>query len=119
MTDKSDIQKALATAIGSSLALLRKRASLTQSELAEKVEVDTETVSRFERGATMPSLVTLQMLADALGTTMADLIGESSPMPNDQARVISGLLSELKSDDRLLVTGMIKELCCRLRQASS
>ena len=115
MTDKSDIQKALTRKIGTNLCALRKRTGWTQGELAEKVGVDTETISRFERGATMPSLVTLQMLAVALDTTMAELIGESSPMPNDQAKIISAWLSGLKTEDRAFMMDMLKQWCAQLR----
>lgn len=116
MINKNDIQKALATKIGISLCNLRKRKGWTQGKLAEKVGVDTETISRFERGATMPSLVTLQSLAVVLDTAMADLIGESSPMPNDQTRIVCSWLSGLKSADRELVMDMLKQWCSRLRQ---
>ena len=114
MTDKSDLQKALARKIGTSLSVLRKSARLTQGELAESVGVDTETISRFERGATTPSLLTLQMLAVALNTTMAELIGESSPMPNDQARTVVAWFGDLESDDRAFVMGMLKQWCVQL-----
>lgn len=115
MIHKNDLQKALARKIGISISVLRKRAGMTQGELAEKVGVDTETVSRFERGATTPSLITLQLLAAALDTTMADLIGESSPMPNDQARTVVAWLGDLKSDDRAFAMGMLKLWCDQLR----
>lgn len=116
MTGKSDIQKTLALKIGSYLSACRKREGVTQGELAERIGVDTETVSRFERGVTMPSLATLQMLAVALNTTMADLVGESSPMPNDQAKLISSWLVQLSAEDREMLMGMLKVWATRLRQ---
>jgi len=116
MTGKSDIQKTLALKIGACLSACRKREGVTQGELAERIGVDTETVSRFERGVTMPSLATLQMLAVALNTTMADLVGESSPMPNDQAKLISSWLVQLSAEDREMLMGMLKVWATRLRQ---
>jgi len=116
MTEKSDLQKALVRKIGTSLSARRKGARLTQGELAERVGVDTETISRFERGATTPSLLTLQMLAVALNTTMAELIGESSPMPNDQAQTIAACLGDLNAEDREFLLGMIKQWCARLQE---
>lgn len=115
MVHKREIQKSLAAKIGSSVAAVRKETGWTQGELAERVGVETETVSRFERGATLPSLVTLQKLAVALNTTMADLIGEGSSMPNDQARVISAWLADLPYDDREFIVGMLKSWCAHLR----
>ena len=119
MIYKSEIQKALATKIGSSLAAIRKQTGWTQGELAERIGVETETVSRFERGATLPSLVTLQKLAVALNTTMADLIGEGSSMPNDQARVVAAWLSDLGDADRDFVIGILKQMCAHLPQGGA
>lgn len=116
MINKSEIQKTLAKKIGITLSTLRKGTGRTQGELAEKVGVDTETISRFERGATMPSLVTLQNLAVALDTTMTDLIGESSPMPNDQAQIASVWLGGLEPEDREFAMDMLKQWCTRLKK---
>lgn len=116
MIKKSGIQKVLATKIGSSLAAVRKHIGSTQGELAERIGVEGETISRFERGATLPSLVTLQKLAVALNTTMADLIGEGSPMPNDQAQIVTAWLSGLKTEDRAFMVDMVKHWCAHLRQ---
>jgi transcriptional regulator with XRE-family HTH domain len=116
MINKNNIQKALTAKIGANLSACRKRSGWTQGELAEKIGVDTETISRFERGATMPSLVTLQMLAVTLDTTMADFISESSPMPNDLTRTVCSWLSGLQPADRELVMDMIQRWCSRLRQ---
>lgn len=116
MIDKSDIQKTLAKKIGGSIAAIRKLTGWTQGDLAERIGVETETVSRFERGATLPSLVTLQKLAVALNTTMGDLIGESSPMPNDQAQAISAWLTPLSVEDRGMLLDMVKGLANRLQR---
>ena len=64
----------------------------------------------------MPSLATLQMLAVALNTTMADLVAECSPMPNDQAKLISSWLVQLSADDREMLMGMLKTWVARLQQ---
>ena len=69
MITKNEIQKALAMNIGKSLADVRKRIGWTQGELAERIGVETETISRFERGATTPSLLTLQRLKYFRGQT--------------------------------------------------
>ena len=51
----------------------RKRSGLTQAKLAEKIGVATETISRLERGAAMPSLSRMESLCDALGIELHDL----------------------------------------------
>ncbi len=116
MINKANIKKKLADKIGSSLSAHRKDACLTQGELAEKIGVETETISRFERGATMPSLITLQMLAITLNTSITELIGEASMALNDQAQAIAEWLITLSPSDREFATRQLKELCERLQQ---
>ena len=43
------------------------------------VEVDVETVSRIERGNTIPSLQRLVVIAQTLGAGVGELLGEASP----------------------------------------
>lgn len=119
MISKNEIQKALAINIGKNLADVRKRIGWTQGELAERIGVETETISRFERGATTPSLLTLQRLASVLNTSMAELLGESSPMPNDQARTISAWLNDLDTNDRAFMLEMIKRWSAHLHSGAS
>lgn len=46
---------------------LRKRAGLTQEELAQRLYVTRQTVSLWELGKTRPDVETLQAIADCLG----------------------------------------------------
>jgi transcriptional regulator with XRE-family HTH domain len=52
--------------IGSRVQVNRKKNGLTQAQLAEKIEVSVETVSRLERGVAMPSVERLYDIAKAL-----------------------------------------------------
>lgn len=45
---------------------LREKRGLTQAELAERCGMDQADISRIERGATSPTALTLQRIADAL-----------------------------------------------------
>jgi transcriptional regulator with XRE-family HTH domain len=59
--------------------LIRRRrhaAGLGQEALADKALLHRTHVSLLERGKRMPSLLVIQKLAAALGTTMADLMRE-------------------------------------------
>lgn len=51
------------------LKRLRERAQLSQSELAERVDVSAEFISRIERGLALPSLENLMRLAEGANTT--------------------------------------------------
>ncbi|WP_243336999.1 helix-turn-helix domain-containing protein [Anaeromyxobacter soli] len=59
--------------LGRRVAERRKAAGLTQAQLAERLGVTTETVSRLERGAVVPSLARLEAFASALGVDLSDL----------------------------------------------
>lgn len=55
----------------------RRKADLTQQQLAELVGVTSGAVSMWERGATIPRSDRLLVMADALGVKVEDLIGEA------------------------------------------
>ena len=74
----SDIERKL----GQRVAKLRKDAHLTQAELAERLDVETETVSRWERGQNTAGLEQLKDLAHVLGVELWELLrfGEAEPV---------------------------------------
>ena len=60
--------------IGQFIANLRKKKNMTQEELAEKLGVNSRSVSRWENGKCMPDLSLLTPLSKELGTNINDLI---------------------------------------------
>jgi transcriptional regulator with XRE-family HTH domain len=64
--------------IGSQIAERRRLANLTQAQLAERIDVATETISRVERGATVPSVASLARIAAALGCEPYELLVSST-----------------------------------------
>ena len=60
--------------IGQRVSQYRKTAGLTQHDLAEKVGISIESISRLERGSTMTSIAKLDDIAQALGIELADLL---------------------------------------------
>lgn len=64
--------------IGARIQALRKKAGLTQAELAERVNVSFQTVSGWERDEYLPDTARLGELAAALGVSMAELVEEKS-----------------------------------------
>lgn len=59
--------------IGYSIETLRKRAELTQEELAGKVGVSRPAISLIESGRATPHKATLTKLCKALNVTMVDV----------------------------------------------
>ena len=63
----------LAKQLGRRIHLFRTQNGLTQAALAEKTKISNEFMSGIERGARLPSLLTLERLAAALRVNLKDL----------------------------------------------
>jgi transcriptional regulator with XRE-family HTH domain len=93
------------------IGVRRRALGLTQAQLAERMGVDTETLSRFERGKHAPTLKSLVRLAGLLQTTVADLLTEERQSPSDDAMVISAWLEALSPEDKAFALAMLKQCC--------
>lgn len=63
---------------GDKLRSLRTKAGLTQLDIAEKLDVSAAAIGAWENGRAKPRLTKLGQLAELLGTTVADLMGEDA-----------------------------------------
>ena len=69
--------------IGANIAAYRKNAGLTQAGLAEKLNYSDKAVSKWERGESIPDVLTLMALADQFSITVNDLIADPNALPTD------------------------------------
>ena len=60
--------------IGETIANLRKKKGMTQSELAEKMNVTDKAVSKWERDLSCPDINTISKLADVLDVSVEELL---------------------------------------------
>lgn len=60
--------------IGNNIAAYRKRENLTQVELAERLNYSDKAVSKWERGESVPDVMTLVQIAELFGITVNDLV---------------------------------------------
>lgn len=60
----------------------REAAGLSQEVLAARAGLHRNSVGLMERGQRMPTILVVHQLADALGTTMADLLAEVERQSN-------------------------------------
>lgn len=74
------------------LYTLRRSADMTQTDLAEKLNVSRQAVSRWEMGTAMPDVDNLIAISDLFGVTLDDLLKNredapegGSPGPKEQA----------------------------------
>ena len=69
--------------IGANIAMHRKRAGLTQAGLAEKLNYSDKAVSKWERGESVPDVLTLAMLAECFEITVNDLLTDPEALPEN------------------------------------
>ena len=67
------------TKFGGYLSRLRKNADMTQSELADRLNVTHQAISRYEKGYCFPDVSVLVLLADIFDVTLDCLIGAGEP----------------------------------------
>lgn len=94
--------------LGTALWMAREACGLTQAQVAERIGAEPETISRFERGATAPSIVRLLELSEALGVTLASLLNSASPRSVDQWESVRQTLAGLPQADQKLATSVIR-----------
>ena len=95
--------------LGQRVAELRKRAGLTQLKLAEKVDVAVETISRLERGVTLPGIEKLAEIAKATGTEPHEIL-RFPRRASAKDRLLDELsheLRRLKKDDLQLARDLV------------
>jgi len=61
---------------------LRRKYKLTQEEMADKLMVTRQAVSRWENGETVPNVDTLKIIATTFGITTDYLLGCDIPLNN-------------------------------------
>lgn len=66
------------------LAALRKRAGLSQGDVAERLNVSRQAVSRWETGLTVPATDNLSRLGRLYGVTLDELLSYSAPLPPEK-----------------------------------
>ena len=93
--------------IGRFIAACRKRANLTQLQLADKLGITDKAISKWERGITMPDTSIMLELCDVLSISVNDLLcGEVVTMDNYNKELENNLLEMIKqkeqADKRLL-----------------
>jgi len=93
--------------IGRFIAKCRKKANLTQMQLAEKLNITDRAVSKWETGKAMPDSSIMLDLCDVLGISVNDLLcGEVVAMDNYNKELENNLLDMIKqkeqADKRLL-----------------
>ncbi len=72
--------------IGNNIAANRKNCGLTQAELAEKLNYSDKAISKWERGESVPDVITLVQLSELFGIGVDDLVGAEQVTGQSQER---------------------------------
>ncbi|OBC04955.1 MULTISPECIES: helix-turn-helix domain-containing protein [unclassified Gordonia (in: high G+C Gram-positive bacteria)] len=78
-------EEALAVRAGAAIRAIRERSDLSMREVAARAGISQPFLSQIERGLSMPSMITVYRLAEALGVTPGDLLPAST---DDQVEVV-------------------------------
>ena len=101
--------------VGNQILLLRKQNGFTQEELAEKLEISAQAISKWENGHTLPDTALLPLLAKLLHSTIDAIlmpivinvnVGDIIPFGDYKWRVL-----ELKGRQALILTEHVIEQC--------
>lgn len=68
------------------IAYYRKKAGLTQSQLAEKLNYSDKSVSKWERGEGLPDAFVLYKMTELFGISMNEITGGSEPLSKTEVR---------------------------------
>lgn len=89
------------TEIGKFISSCRKNKQLTQEQLAEKLNVSVNAVSKWERDLNLPDYSNMQMLCDILGISINEFFaGEKLQENKIEEQSEKNILEILKSSDR-------------------
>ena len=96
--------------IGGFIAECRKKANLTQMQLAEKLDITDKAVSRWERGITMPDTSIMLELCEILGISVNELLsGEKINMENNNQKneqLLLEMANELEKKNKTIWNAM-------------
>jgi transcriptional regulator with XRE-family HTH domain len=96
-------------AIGQRVKEYRTKAQLTQSELAEALDVSTGYISQVECGHTQVSLSRLDSIADIINTKIENLISDSSDK-DYQENLISEITKNWTSEQSEMLLFIIDKM---------
>ncbi len=99
---------------GELIRKLRTDKGMTQQQLADKLNVTTAAVSKWERGKGFPDVSLLEKLAEELGVSISDLVkGKVTQEENNEDEVIKKVVneSEKQSGSKLLFLKSLLLIC--------
>ena len=96
--------------IGSFLKELRKEMGITQEEFAEKLDVSSRTISRWETGANMPDISLLVNIAEIFNVSIPEIInGErKSEIMEKEVKEVAEAMSNYAAAEKSVILKRVK-----------
>ena len=92
--------------IGKFISECRKKANLTQMQLAEKLGITDKAISKWERGISLPDVSIMLELCDVLGISVNELLsGEEIVMENNNKKneqLLLDMAKELEKKNKII-----------------
>ena len=104
------VERPLAMTLGAAALAARRRAALTQAEVARRVGIQLEVYGRIERGQMFPSVPTLRRLCVALGIPSDELLGLEGAVGPRSTADASSAFRRLESAARGLSASQLRIL---------
>lgn len=97
--------------LGSNIVSYRKQQGLTQAGLAEKLNYSDKAVSKWERGESIPDVLTLVQVADLFGISVDDLLTDPNTLPEEKSAVVGKMEKAVertlkRKADKLSILGL-------------
>ena len=99
--------------LGSNITAYRKQLGITQAELAQRLNYSDKAVSKWERGESVPDVLTLTDIARQFGVTVNDLIygpEQVDPVPSQPHVPAPGAIPERKKHNRKVIQALVSIL---------
>ena len=106
--------KNLGRTIGASIAEMRDRAGMTQEEVAERLGIGLEAISRIERGIVSPNYQRMVEFCEIFECKFSDLARSGSDRPSDQHDSMLSLVSNLSAPDREAIVEVVARLASHM-----
>ena len=99
--------------IGEIISSLRKEKGMTQTDLAEKMNVTDKAVSKWERNLSCPDINSIPKLAEVIGTTVEELLNAQTKKEDNKINEIINIALigiSLAMGICIIVTSILKQI---------
>ncbi|MDR1608071.1 MAG: helix-turn-helix domain-containing protein [Deltaproteobacteria bacterium] len=112
------IPRPLVKQVGQAIARHRKLNNLTQAKVAEKLGLETETISRLETGVISPTLERLEQFSHLFHCPVVSFFRDAEEDATGLAQSLADIISPLKPSERSAMVNFMDEMARLLNSRS-